>query len=101
MSVDTEGSSPLAGRRPCRQRPLLASIGLIPARGETTSCPARSPGRCAAHPRSRGDDNPQFLTDALGVGSSPLAGRRPGAGRVHLRGGGLIPARGETTTHSS
>ncbi len=92
------GSSPLAGRRRTQGQYPQIGVRLIPARGETTTSGSPTTPRGEAHPRSRGDDVQRQRLHHTHPGSSPLAGRRP-AGRVRQGPrGGLIPARGETTT---
>ncbi len=92
------GSSPLAGRRPPRERDRLGVRGLIPARGETTPGGPRRVFSFGAHPRSRGDDSGMSGSGGESVGSSPLAGRRRVRHLLRPPVGGLIPARGETTS---
>ncbi len=94
----TSGSSPLAGRRRDRAGRLVERIRLIPARGETTPTSCCRIASTPAHPRSRGDDRDAAVTPRDDDGSSPLAGRRHLEAHEVGQPGGLIPARGETTT---
>ncbi|VEH26933.1 Domain of uncharacterised function (DUF2825) [Cellulomonas fimi] len=98
--IAATGSSPHAGRRRVAEHGEVLAAGLIPARGETTParrCPCR---RWPAHPRTRGDDVGQVLVWWTSTGSSPHAGRRRAGAVRRAVGGGLIPARGETTNPS-
>ncbi|VEH26935.1 Domain of uncharacterised function (DUF2825) [Cellulomonas fimi] len=94
------GSSPHAGRRLLRVVSRRPDLGLIPARGETTTSGRARLRSERAHPRTRGDDDRVRQSIDHEEGSSPHAGRRHGPCAVRDRRGGLIPARGETTTTS-
>ena len=86
------GSSPLTrGKRP-RQSGRLARMGLIPAHAGKTVGQSRASRPCAAHPRSRGENEHDVDAIAGEAGSSPLTrGKRSaeGQGRRRRR---LIPA---------
>ncbi|VEH26930.1 Domain of uncharacterised function (DUF2825) [Cellulomonas fimi] len=96
----SRGSSPHAGRRLLDEAPDRLEARLIPARGETTRPRSTLRTVSRAHPRTRGDDHGWSITEVIGRGSSPHAGRRRPADPQGRRGVGLIPARGETTTGS-
>ena len=92
-----EGSSPLArgGRR--LRCGILDERRLIPARAGRTRRAARTAAPTTAHPRSRGADLVEHLSEGVDGGSSPLAlGGLVAAG---LEGGRdrLIPARAGRT----
>ena len=97
VNTGGRGSSPRAGRRLRRRDGEARVPRLIPASGETTRCKVQAGTGGAAHPRERGDDAAALSVAAVGSGSSPRAGRRPGRVRLRLAHTGLIPASGETT----
>ena len=93
VSVDTQGSSPLA--RGLRPKYLRAGHddGIIPARAGFTAGREECESYDQDHPRSRGVYNQNVITVLIGTGSSPLArGLLPQ--RVCTRFyPGIIPAR--------
>ena len=92
MILSPAGSSPLTrGKRRRRSRRLQAAR-LIPAHAGKTRGAGRVAPRPSAHPRSRGENNPNLLKEAPPVGSSPLTrGKRDRALEV-LGPWRLIPA---------
>ena len=97
LLVSVQGSSPLARGTPPARGDRRAALGLIPARAGNTGGSARSSGGTGAHPRSRGEHDPNTATGLLPLGSSPLArgtlvDRDDDAIAV-----GLIPARAGNT----
>ena len=91
------GSSPLARGAPAGQPGVGPPAGLIPARAGSTAAAAAATCSVRAHPRSRGEHQPELPPGVLVLGSSPLArGARDGAddGRGAV---GLIPARAGST----
>ena len=96
------GSYPLMRGKQHGSQVRQGRDGLIPAHaGKTQEWP-----RCAcastAHPRSRGENNPQLRLYGLGAGSSPLTRGKPIAQLVASVGQGLIPAHaGKTTPRQS
>ena len=92
-----QGSSPLARGKPSANSLPYLSRRLIPARaGKTPALAAKSP-KCAAHPRSRGENGliPRVLS--VGGGSSPLARGKPRRTRNDSVRPRLIPARAGKT----
>ena len=94
------GSSPLTRGKRAHFFTFFAGERLIPAHAGKT-CPRTRPcAKCAAHPRSRGENPRAGALAAPEAGSSPLTrGKRARA--AHLRAAhGLIPAHaGKTVTH--
>ena len=86
------GSSPLArgGRRPGPRPP--EAQGLIPAGAGRTVISAKSPWPRSAHPRWRGEDDPDAWITRADGGSSPLARGGPVGAPLEADGTRLIPA---------
>ena len=94
------GSSPLTRGKPDSLAAPPSGGGLIPAHAGKTypwDCILRYTG---AHPRSRGENNPNSPAQLLGWGSSPLTRGKPIGGRRALKAGGLIPAHAGKTRSS-
>ena len=91
-STRAAGSSPLTRGKLLGLGADRDKVGLIPAHaGKTCSCSHRS-ARCAAHPRSRGENNARRGMKYRGAGSSPLTRGKPPL-RLSIRAlAGLIPA---------
>ena len=96
------GSSPLTrGKPPVRQR-RQGHPGLIPAHAGKTDRTSRATASARAHPRSRGENATNRLSQISAGGSSPLTrGKRDGRPEC-LRARRLIPAHaGKTQIDSS
>ena len=92
VAVGDEGSSPLTRGKRHNDRRHAPRRGLIPAHAGKTStmCPASFPTR--AHPRSRGENQRQWITQTIAAGSSPLTRGKPASANGRSRPPGLIPA---------
>ena len=72
------GSSPLTRGKPHEGCLQVTGGGLIPAHAGKTSPSCTGPGRCPAHPRSRGENVTQLYRSRPVSGSSPLTrGKHP------------------------
>ena len=72
------GSSPLTRGKPHEGCLQVTGGGLIPAHAGKTSPSCTGPGRCPAHPRSRGENFCMPPVEACMLGSSPLTrGKHP------------------------
>ena len=93
------GSSPLT-RGKLDAVPQEARPGrLIPAHAGKTWWRPPPSTRCAAHPRSRGENTPALPSSTRRMGSSPLTRGKPGRGEGGEEHQGLIPAHaGKTHT---
>ncbi len=98
VPLSFEGSSPHAGSRRRSSASPTVLRGLIPARGESTTPRAASETSSPAHPRTRGVDSARICRTTVAAGSSPHAGSRQRRREDPGLGGGLIPARGESTS---
>ena len=87
------GSSPLARGLPHRDQRPRGPAGIIPARAGFTLPARRKRHRGWDHPRSRGVYKMDILTQALSLGSSPLARGLQPCGSNRQRHVGIIPAR--------
>ena len=88
----TSGSSPLTRGKRYTPRPGASERRLIPAHAGKTWWRPPPSTRCAAHPRSRGENSDPFRMASAVRGSSPLTrGKLPGKQGLHLRPR-LIPA---------
>ena len=86
------GSSPLTRGKGERARLLTRPGGLIPARAGKTGQSGRRPPRCAAHPRSRGENNRGDVELTEKLGSSPLTRGKLRRRQMARHLVGLIPA---------
>ena len=93
----TEGSSPLARGGPEGKASGAFGKRLIPARAGRTPSATRTLQLRRAHPRSRGADAAQAVSDTLLGGSSPLARGGRGESDSHESAPRLIPARARRT----
>ena len=86
------GSSPLTRGKPARRQRQRRRCRLIPAHAGKTNPLASRVRSSAAHPRSRGENQPRAHQSHRGSGSSPLTrGKRPEASNEDYETG-LIPA---------
>ena len=95
------GSSPLTRGKRLRVHGRRAGHRLIPAHAGKTRSRSAAAARCAAHPRSRGENRTRHGPRPCRLGSSPLTRGKPRVGgrrRARLR---LIPAHaGKTCSRS-
>ena len=91
------GSSPRGRGKQTLGRVQDAQGGLIPARaGKTAVGPVRGVG-CQAHPRAGGENTSSSSCTLRDSGSSPRGRGKRQPARLHVRLGGLIPARAGKT----
>ena len=90
--VVDEGSSPLTRGKPPAPPTGRASRGLIPAHAGKTSWGPRSGRCCTAHPRSRGENEPEHKEEEDMQGSSPLTRGKRLPECLSRHWPGLIPA---------
>ena len=95
------GSSPLTRGKPRRAWRLGLSTRLIPAHAGKTDLATRCHFRHEAHPRSRGENTYQNVTDAATDGSSPLTRGKPKPIDAAHEDMGLIPAHAGKTSSVS
>ena len=95
------GSSPLTRGKLRVRRDPVEHARLIPAHAGKTPRPSRSASRCAAHPRSRGENGFAFDTGFEIDGSSPLTRGKPEIALDEARTEGLIPAHAGKTALDS
>ena len=75
--IEPAGSSPLTRGKLAAISQLLVGGGLIPAHaGKTDKC-LNGIQSGSAHPRSRGENRSAYVTEATGLGSSPLTRGKP------------------------
>ena len=86
------GSSPLTRGKLDGHVAHLDGDRLIPAHAGKTSCACRAAAARAAHPRSRGENEPAPLRRGIALGSSPLTRGKPLALVPGADHGRLIPA---------
>ena len=91
-NVEARGSSPLTRGKRARWRLGLLFVRLIPAHAGKTSPGQGRPRWCAAHPRSRGENEIARAEDVNANGSSPLTRGKHVAFVVHKLANRLIPA---------
>ena len=72
-------------------------MGLIPARAGSTSDPEPGESAAGAHPRSRGEHQPEIVRLEVPAGSSPLARGTLENTLQYVEDAGLIPARAGNT----
>ena len=96
-----KGSSPLTRGKHLAIADEALRAGLIPAHAGKTLRATAGTAKCAAHPRSRGENRARRGADCFGEGSSPLTRGKPvHAATAHMTTG-LIPAHaGKTRTPS-
>ena len=87
-----KGSSPLTRGKPPRRGGRRLPRGLIPAHAGKTSVLWVFVLKRGAHPRSRGENQPDTTITGGGGGSSPLTRGKPHLSRDADVYGGLIPA---------
>ena len=90
--VVDEGSSPLTRGKPPAPPTGRASRGLIPAHAGKTAWGPRSGRCCTAHPRSRGENEPEHKEEEDMQGSSPLTRGKRLPECLSRHWPGLIPA---------
>ena len=101
-SLASLGSSPLTRGKHATYGEGCSQRGLIPAHAGKTWPPGESPGRCGAHPRSRGENAVMNHPAAAALGSSPLTRGKRGGGCAQDCVQGLIPAHaGKTRPYTS
>ena len=86
------GSSPLTRGKRVRQLPRAPGHGLIPAHAGKTTRSLPGVGARAAHPRSRGENDPDRHLCLLTTGSSPLTRGKRVTINIDADQAGLIPA---------
>ena len=91
------GSSPLARGTLMRLGSSSPAVRLIPARAGNTIALMRLTSWFAAHPRSRGEHDGEWVSDHGVSGSSPLARGTRVACELGVAGHRLIPARAGNT----
>ena len=92
------GSSPLTRGKPWAVTPLTNAKRLIPAHAGKTTYEGSVTFPRAAHPRSRGENDPGGRRQVGAGGSSPLTRGKPASGEDRRRRAGLIPAHAGKTT---
>ena len=92
------GSSPLTRGKPLLPTCGIASMRLIPAHAGKTKYSTPSGRRCAAHPRSRGENRVCHYQVSGRAGSSPLTRGKPDRVRRAGPARGLIPAHAGKTS---
>ena len=95
------GSSPLTRGKRAPAGRCSSCVGLIPAHAGKTVHPRESEPASAAHPRSRGENQPGDSSLPRQAGSSPLTRGKLKAIPAYATGGGLIPAHAGKTIHDS
>ena len=86
------GSSPLTRGKPAQVDYPSDRTGLIPAHAGKTVLRPLGAGACAAHPRSRGENNGQSTHHRVSAGSSPLTRGKQASDGHHGIARRLIPA---------
>ena len=100
--ASSDGSSPLTRGKLADGGTDLHQIRLIPAHAGKTPTGSVAPSTRRAHPRSRGENAPDFHEMGSWLGSSPLTRGKLADERFHGGARGLIPAHaGKTRTLGS
>ena len=86
------GSSPLTRGKPWSAIVDAWNAGLIPAHAGKTRASASQSVSCAAHPRSRGENQVHAIRQQITAGSSPLTRGKHSPGKPVSLGKRLIPA---------